>query len=102
MNSGARKAHTRKAHTAGFLPDQPAPAGAQPWSTHPPTTPDQPGLTGASTGTPSQPEEPRPDLASGLQEAADLVAIMTDQLNREEPPANRKPAKPKTPFTQQT
>ena len=49
-----------EAHTAGFLPDQPIPAGAQPRSTRPtsPAAADQ-GLTAASTGTPSQPEEPR-------------------------------------------
>jgi hypothetical protein len=100
MNSTSTATGTT--HPAGFLPDQPAPAGAQHRSTRPPTAPQQPGLTGASTGTPSQPEEPRPDLAAGLQAAADLVAIMTGILDREEAPPNPKTTQTKTLFTQQT
>jgi hypothetical protein len=59
-------------------------------------------LTEASTGTPSQPEEPRPDLAHGLQAAADIVAIMTNELDRKEAFSNRETTKPITPFTQQS
>ena len=67
---------------AGFLPDQPNPAGAEPRSTRPPAAPEQPGLTAASTGTPSSWEEPRPHHS--LLDPAELVAIMTELLDREE------------------
>jgi hypothetical protein len=71
---------------AGFLPDQPNPAGAEPRSTHPPTAPERPGLTAASTGTPSKPEEPRPESDRDWVDAyvADFVAMMTELLDREE------------------
>ena len=86
----------------GSSRDQPAPAGAQPRSTRPLTAPTSQDLTEASTGTPSQPEEPRPDLANGLQAAADMVAIMTDELDRKEAPFKPRNTKPITPFTQQS
>jgi hypothetical protein len=40
-------------------------------------------LTGASTGTPSNPEEPRPD-PDRIANFADFVVGMTDLLNRQE------------------
>ena len=70
-------------HGAGFLPDQPTPAGAQPRSTRPPTAPERPGLTAASTGTSSKWEEPRPD-PDRTANFADFVVQMTDLLNRQE------------------
>ena len=71
------------AHSAGFLPDQPIPAGAQPRSTHPPTAPERPGLTAASTGTPSEWEEPRPD-PDRIANFADFVVRMTALLDPQE------------------
>ena len=57
---------TGKAHTAGFLGDQPE-AGAQPRSTRRISPRCREGLTAASTGTPSNPEEPRPALTRRVQ-----------------------------------
>src|SRR5215216_2102859 len=59
------RADTRpgRPQTAGFLHDEPNPAGAQPRSTNPQTRPCRPSLTAASTGTPSTLEEPRPETA---------------------------------------
>ncbi len=71
------------AHRAGFLPDQPIPAGAQPRSTRPPTAPERPGLTAASTGTPSEWEEPRHD-PDRIANFADFVIRMTGLLDRQE------------------
>jgi hypothetical protein len=55
---------TGEAHKAGFLPDQPILAGAQPRSTHHLNPDNRSSLTAASTGTPSQLEEPRPSWTS--------------------------------------
>ena len=72
---------TGEAHGAGFLPDQPILAGAQPRSTHNENPEDRPSLTAASTGTPSQPEEPRPNQPIDPDE---LVALMTKLLDEQE------------------
>lgn len=71
---------TGEARTAGFLHDQPIPAGAQPRSTHRPRRTHRPGLTAASTGTPSKPEEPRLDHLFALLE---LIDIMTEELDQQ-------------------
>jgi hypothetical protein len=74
----------REAHTAGFLPVQPKPAGAQPRSTRRSSRGRSPGLTAASTGTPSQPEEPRPDPAAAWHQAWQLIAVMSELLDQNE------------------
>jgi hypothetical protein len=55
-----------EARTAGFLHNQPLVAGAEPWSIRRHGLRCREGLTAASTGTPSDPEEPRQSKINNL------------------------------------
>jgi len=68
----------------GVPPCPAQPAGAQPRSTRPHPTGHRPGLTAASTGTPSTPEEPRPAPAAAWHQAWQLVTVMTELLDQKE------------------
>ncbi len=73
---------TGEAHGAGFLHGQPVLAGAQPRSAQRYGLEDRSGLTAASTGTPSQLEEP-PDFDRPI-DPDEFRALMTELLDEQE------------------
>jgi hypothetical protein len=82
----------RRPRKAGFLHDQPILAGAQPRSTRRLEAEDRSSLTAASTGTPSQLEEPRPHRAQpfDLDGFGALMAELLDGQQANTPLPNNK------------